>query len=261
MLGSLAASSTIQTHKGHYSDFPSLKRFFQIEHGTATVEAICAVSGTKFVSMPWTATTAFSGYMQVLNESIHHNINLAEGTWPQISDGQESIWLVCGKFDGVYSFGFGDSISGQEFVFSQLAGLPVVAFSEELVSGGSNSQFVPSISDVGALPALDSTVTSMHGVIHKGNEALTCFITDTDGNYYEHTDELLYDFVNPTFPATYSMGRDVITSGLSGIIDLSAIAVFVFDDGIPSDYKEAIEWMRTQWATGRKVIWPSWRRK
>lgn len=36
------------------------------------------------------------------------------------------------------------------------------------------------------------------------------------------------------------------------------IALFVFDNGLPSDFKEALRWMRDQWIAGNKVIWPNW---
>lgn len=36
------------------------------------------------------------------------------------------------------------------------------------------------------------------------------------------------------------------------------IALFAFADGLPSDFKQALRWMREQWITGNKVLWPGW---
>lgn len=40
--------------------------------------------------------------------------------------------------------------------------------------------------------------------------------------------------------------------------DFYGLALFIFDDGLPSDYKEASAWMASRWAVGQKVIWPAW---
>lgn len=46
--------------------------------------------------------------------------------------------------------------------------------------------------------------------------------------------------------------------GLAAHIHYYGIAIFVFDDGLPSDFKEALRWMKDQWVAGNKVIWPNW---
>lgn len=46
--------------------------------------------------------------------------------------------------------------------------------------------------------------------------------------------------------------------GLAAEIHYYGIALFVFDDGLPSDFKAALRWMKAQWSAGNKVIWPSW---
>ena len=37
------------------------------------------------------------------------------------------------------------------------------------------------------------------------------------------------------------------------------IAMFIFDNGLPADFKDALRWMRDQWKNGTKVIWPGWK--
>ncbi len=105
---------------------------------------------------------------------------------------------------------------------------------------------------------LDLSVTSMVGLMINGTTDMTLFYTDTNGDYQSETEIFLES--EPAFnpPATYSMGRDVVTSGgASGIVDLSGIAVFQFNS-VPSDIGPAMEWMRSEWAAGRKRIWPKW---
>lgn len=36
------------------------------------------------------------------------------------------------------------------------------------------------------------------------------------------------------------------------------IALFVFENGMPSDWQDALRWMRQQWKVGNKVLWPGW---
>ena len=48
--------------------------------------------------------------------------------------------------------------------------------------------------------------------------------------------------------------------GAAAQVELShfGVALFVFEDGLPDDWKEASRWMRDQWIAGNKVIWPDW---
>lgn len=48
--------------------------------------------------------------------------------------------------------------------------------------------------------------------------------------------------------------------GLTAVAEQShyGLALFVFDNGLPLDWKEALRWMRDQWLAGNKVIWPDW---
>jgi len=53
---------------------------------------------------------------------------------------------------------------------------------------------------------------------------------------------------------------DQIAIGLpiDATVNWYGIALFVFDNGLPTDFKQALRWMRTQWLAGNKVIWPGW---
>lgn len=41
-------------------------------------------------------------------------------------------------------------------------------------------------------------------------------------------------------------------------LKLNGMALFIFPDGLPSDYAEAASWMGNQWLANNKVIWPRW---
>jgi len=47
-------------------------------------------------------------------------------------------------------------------------------------------------------------------------------------------------------------------AGLDTSVLYYGIALFVFDSGLPSDWREALRWMRGQWLAGNKEIWPAW---
>jgi len=49
-----------------------------------------------------------------------------------------------------------------------------------------------------------------------------------------------------------------IGNNLAGQNDYYGIAIFVFEDGLPPDFKEALRWMNNQWLAGNKYIWPDW---
>ncbi len=61
---------------------------------------------------------------------------------------------------------------------------------------------------------------------------------------------------------TYDINvQNRITLGVGGSLQPAryyGIALFVFQDGLPADFKEALRWMKVQWALGNKVIWPDW---
>jgi len=41
-------------------------------------------------------------------------------------------------------------------------------------------------------------------------------------------------------------------------LKINGMALFIFPDGLPSDYAEAASWMGNQWLANNKVIWPRW---
>lgn len=91
---------------------------------------------------------------------------------------------------------------------------------------------------------------------------------DPTTNYTSHPD--LSGNIDAAFPALWAKAADGyavpyanrLTVGLNtGALDphyYFGIAMFVFDAGLPSDFKEALRWMRDQWIAGNKVIWPAW---
>jgi len=42
------------------------------------------------------------------------------------------------------------------------------------------------------------------------------------------------------------------------VLKVNGMALFIFPDGLPSDYAEAASWMGNQWLANNKVIWPRW---
>lgn len=65
----------------------------------------------------------------------------------------------------------------------------------------------------------------------------------------------------PRIDGVYSIDFEQFVVGtniLAGDNDYYGIALFVFDNGLPSDFKEALRWMKSQWVAGNKVIWPDW---
>lgn len=57
--------------------------------------------------------------------------------------------------------------------------------------------------------------------------------------------------------STISIGSQI--NRLTGVnIEYYGLALFVFDNGLPEDFREALRWMREQWMLGNKVIWPDW---
>lgn len=41
-------------------------------------------------------------------------------------------------------------------------------------------------------------------------------------------------------------------------LKLSGMALFIFDDGLPADFKQAASWMGNQWVANNKLVWPKW---
>lgn len=58
------------------------------------------------------------------------------------------------------------------------------------------------------------------------------------------------------YTGTITIGRQVPSFDLS--VAHYGIALFVFNTGLPSDWKAALRWMRDQWLVGNKVLWPAW---
>lgn len=258
MLGGLSpVSSSGSSKTGYLKQFGCLKHYWFCEGGTGTYAATDAISGAALQSNGWVSTGPFASYMSVLNEIVHHNINLSSGSWTQMGR-TSSMWLLCGKFDGIFSFGFGDSTPNNiEIVFTQNATPVPFAFCK---FNAGQLLTIPPVSDPFST-GLDSGVTSMLGFyIDEQNGNFGIFFTDVNGDYhgYELPISGYSDYTGCNIPATYSMGRDVVTSSLSGIVDLTAIAVFKFSQ-LPTNLSTDIEWMRDKWASGRKILPDSWK--
>jgi len=256
-IGNEAPATVGQSLAGSYSDFSCAKRAFICESGSVTTEMIDVVSGARLASMPWTMTSPFSSYMNVANETVHHNIALASGSWPQPGE-NISIWMLCGKFDGNFSFGFGDSTPNNiEIVLTQFTGVSIVA---TIKTSSGTSQHVPNyLAGRYTESVMLASATSVIGLLINGTTSLTLFYTDSNGVYHEYTEPFLAG--EPAFapPATYSMGRDVVTSGLSGIVDLSLISVIEFANGLPATYQEDLTELSANFAAGRKVFPANWK--
>ncbi|MDH5572492.1 MAG: hypothetical protein OEY89_12055 [Gammaproteobacteria bacterium] len=67
---------------------------------------------------------------------------------------------------------------------------------------------------------------------------------------------LLPEGYSMPYTNTLTVGRTNIALNLS--VARYGLALFVFDGGLPADWKEALRWMRDQWISGNKVIWPDW---
>jgi len=264
MLGAVPVSGS-QTLKGHYSDFPSLKHFFPMSMGTQSAyKLVDVVGGIKLAALDWTETSSGAVVPDIDSEASfptgHHNVDLDTGQWVQ-PDEKDCIWLICGKFNGNFSFGYGDSLAGPEVVFSQFTNPTAFVSGGIDIPGDTPSWFGFSEAQH------DPSVTSMQGWFTIGADVGSgvngLFITNPDGSYAEETELVTDENQARNFnPGTYSIGRkyDVARVGAeSGIVDLSGIAVFVFENGMPGDYQEAIAWMRKEWSAGRKVIWPNWK--
>lgn len=99
--------------------------------------------------------------------------------------------------------------------------------------------------------------------------------------YYDYDNTPIYDgylpgigYVQGGYPGLWPKisytGADFSLGAISGMsfgifgaaasVEIShfGLALFVFKDGLPSDYKQALRWMRDQWVAGNKVIWPDW---
>lgn len=262
-IGNESPAAVGQSLVGSYAAFPCVKRAFICESGSVTTEMIDVVTGARLASMPWTMTSPFSSYMNVLNETVHHNIDLAAGSWPQPGE-NISLWLICGKFDGNFSFGFGDSTPNNiEIVLTQFTGVSIVATIKTPIIGGGSlvQQNVPNYVAGRYTPStMQAGTTSLVGLLVNGRESLTLFYTDASGVYHEVTEvfEDIATAFNP--PATYSIGRDVVTSGgLSGIVDLRLINVVEFANGLPPTYKEDLTELSANFAAGRKVFPANWK--
>lgn len=70
----------------------------------------------------------------------------------------------------------------------------------------------------------------------------------------------IWTYVDPAKPFPY---ENKLLMGLGSSVDGNpswyGLALFVFDNGLPSDYKQALRWMRAQWIAGNKVLWPGWK--
>lgn len=65
-------------------------------------------------------------------------------------------------------------------------------------------------------------------------------------------------YIDPAYSVGTLAEFMVGNTGIAGLNDYYGIALFVFDNGLPPDFKEALRWMKAQWAAGNKVIWPGW---
>lgn len=253
-IGNEVPATVGQSLIGSYSDFPCVKRAFICESGSVTTEMIDVVSGARLASMPWTMTSPFSSYMNVLNETVHHNIALAAGSWPQVGR-NSSIWLLSGRFDGVYSFGFGDSTPNNIEIVLTVDGTGNPYVFAKFISG----QLLTMSITTGVL---SSTTTCLMGlIINEDFGAFEMFIVNASGVYISSTAQIAdyANYVGCNLPATYSIGRDVVTSGLSGIVDLSLISVIEFANGLPSTYQADLTELSANFAAGRKVFPANWK--
>ena len=67
----------------------------------------------------------------------------------------------------------------------------------------------------------------------------------------------LWSYINPATAMPYENRIQISISGISAN-HWYGLALFQFSDGLPSDYKEALRWMKAQWQAGNKTIWPDW---
>jgi len=101
---------------------------------------------------------------------------------------------------------------------------------------------------MGTLTISDDTDPHGYGMIVDRDLALARFSVDGVVETAKDTD--ITTWVN----SDMSMTDEMQVSNA----DFYSAALFVFPDGIPDDYPEALAWMSEQWALGRKLIWPAW---
>lgn len=68
----------------------------------------------------------------------------------------------------------------------------------------------------------------------------------------------VWSYIDPAYSVGTLAEFMVGNTGIAGENDYYGIALFVFDSGLPSDFKDALRWMKEQWIAGNKVIWPGW---
>jgi len=267
MLGSLGIkSSSVQTLKGLYSDFPCVKRMFLCEGGTGTYAAPDIVSGAALLSFAWVSTGPFTSYMNVNSEATyptgHHNVALSSGSWDQPAR-KSAIYFLYGRFtstaDGSWSFGFGDSTPNNvEIVFSQVNGVTGYSVCK---FNPNQSIFIPDILSGQYVPHRSGSVLGFIGlIIDETNQQFTFFMTDDNDNYISASRPIsdYPDYAGCNLPATYSMGRADAATVDPGIVDLGVIGQFVFST-TPTDISEAFSSMAVNWRNGNKTIWEAWK--
>lgn len=67
----------------------------------------------------------------------------------------------------------------------------------------------------------------------------------------------VWPYIDPTFDVG-TITKITAASAVPAANDYYGLALFVFNSGLPSDFKQALRWMKAQWIAGNKVIWPGW---
>ncbi len=277
MLGGIKTGSMTQSLKQHYADTPALKNFISFDAGIQTayshVDIVTESAGMQ--PYDWTSSKIGEATTVIDNDVVGHNKNLIGGAWGQAGL-KESMWIVCGTLtsgtddgssEGASIFGFGDSTPNTTEVVMGLQGnRPYAIFKGATSAGtpsGNNTQIPTSLGGFSAVTS--PTETSLICFIHRpnggalGDATVELVLVTPNATTTESLDENPSGSGLANFPPTYSLGQSWVETGgfpaFSGAWKgLSVISSFNFSGGIPSNYIQALEEMRTAWAAGRKVL-------
>lgn len=201
------------------------KAFFPCSENAADVNPVCAVNGATYSPNG----VALGNGLKVVIDSQVATVPLTGGTIPDIAEDESFILFCVAGGISNSAIGLGDATSGSRAMFLEAP------------------KTLNVVTDKKTATLADITLTDAAG-IH--GYSIVC---DRGGNV---------EFVEDgTVNSSVAAPSGAITWGQEAIFptgDVYEFVLFVFSDGIPSDYLEALPWMAEKAAVGQKIIWTPW---
>lgn len=229
------------------TNFPCLKHFWQCSQSDITNKYLADAVGTVNLNAAGIAAGTDS-YSVAPNQAASGSTKSGTITPP---NGKQFMLFSVGKF-GANGFTLGDTSSGPGINLNQGASNSVAAASGKLYPG-------TAMTNSSSIYGRALIVTNYNSAT--GMQTLQC---DTSATY---TAETATTTANDSLASGVALSADNLASleGASNkwacsatVTSLYGAALFIFANGLPSDYRSAIAWMTYQWSIGNKVIYPGW---